>query len=473
MNNVRKATVKLVDEMDVFGLRPNPRPVLHVAAKEWAFQTAPGQVESFNRWLQEQIDNNLLTLDATGHPWTDGYVYSGYKSGALHAYTEAHKDALAEKLDWYEGTREQFLKDAFNAPVTIEKLKLIGTRTYEQLKGITTEMSQRMNRILADGLAHGRAPAVIARRLSEDITNLSRVRAARIARTEIIHAHAEGQLDTFEKIGIKELDLMAELSTAGDELVCAQCEAVESSGPYTVEQAHGMVPVHPNCRCAWTTTTAKAKPKTEQPSPAVPASAKPKLSKDAITNPNRYSPRELEWGKRLDNITEKAFGDWVEVSDYYIKEYARTGRISSTPDFYMEGISLRQATIRAKAFIQAMKEAPKYEGVVYRGLSIERRLKVGDIWKQEYAHATTDLKLGKYYVRTNSYEPDFNVLFEYHGAKSVRVGPIWQRTSTVTMEGENEAILTRQNFIVKSITKVNDSQADGGYYYKIVLEEKK
>jgi hypothetical protein len=71
-----------------------------------------------------------------------------------------------------------------------------------------------------------------------------------LARTEIIHAHAEGQLDAFELLKVEGVQVLAEWSTAGDEIVCELCSDLEGV-VMTIKEARGSLPRHPNCRCAW------------------------------------------------------------------------------------------------------------------------------------------------------------------------------------------------------------------------------
>jgi SPP1 gp7 family putative phage head morphogenesis protein len=51
-------------------------------------------------------------------------------------------------------------------------------------------------------------------------------------------------------MGIKEVGVMVEWSTAGDDRVCEECESMEGK-IMDIDDAHGMIPVHPNCRCAF------------------------------------------------------------------------------------------------------------------------------------------------------------------------------------------------------------------------------
>ena len=36
--------------------------------------------------------------------------------------------------------------------------------------------------------------------------------------------------------------------TAGDDRVCDVCDGISENGPYTINEARGLIPAHPNCR---------------------------------------------------------------------------------------------------------------------------------------------------------------------------------------------------------------------------------
>lgn len=63
-------------------------------------------------------------------------------------------------------------------------------------------------------------------------------------------AYAEGALNSYEEMGIEGVEVEAEFATAGDDVVCPECEELEGK-VYSIEEARGVIPVHPNCRCAW------------------------------------------------------------------------------------------------------------------------------------------------------------------------------------------------------------------------------
>jgi SPP1 gp7 family putative phage head morphogenesis protein len=79
---------------------------------------------------------------------------------------------------------------------------------------------------------------------------MTRTRANALARTELVRAHAEGQLDAYVALGEKEVGVMAEWITAGDDRVCDLCQDLEGV-VMTITEARGTIPRHVNCRCAW------------------------------------------------------------------------------------------------------------------------------------------------------------------------------------------------------------------------------
>jgi len=249
-----RAIEKLIVTDDVFGFTEKKPLQFLLEKRAWVFQTDAQKVASYRKWLQGEIDKGILTVDGVGEPWTNPYIQAPYRKGFARSYDEVNK------LSKSEFERQQFLQTAFNQPVLQSKVELLYTRTYEGLKDITTSMGQQMSRILADDITAGAGPKVIARHLRKNVEKMTNTRALLIARTEVIHAHAEGQLDSFEMLGVEEVDIFAEFSTAGDDLVCAQCAALEGE-VFKIKEAHGIITVHPNCRCAWKPSEGKKKRK--------------------------------------------------------------------------------------------------------------------------------------------------------------------------------------------------------------------
>lgn len=267
---VRRQVTRAVGDLDVLGVSRKRKAQANIfnhivnrfnqeilanqlpPAGAWEFQTDARKLESFQSWITEQVNdpNGPLSVTGTGAPWSSQYVDSAYRRGVVRSYNELHPTRAGETLDFASGRREQFLESSFAQPERMSKLEFLYTRSFEELQGITAAMSQQLQRVLAGGIANGLGPKAIAKQLSDTITGITRQRAMVLARTEIIAAHAEGQLDAFEELGVTGVRAMAEWSTAGDDLVCPMCGPLEGA-IMTIQEARGLIPRHPNCRCAW------------------------------------------------------------------------------------------------------------------------------------------------------------------------------------------------------------------------------
>jgi hypothetical protein len=49
----------------------------------------------------------------------------------------------------------------------------------------------------------------------------------------------------------QEEESLVNVLTAGDDRVCEDCEDIAAEGPYDLDTAKGLIPAHPNCRCAF------------------------------------------------------------------------------------------------------------------------------------------------------------------------------------------------------------------------------
>lgn len=223
-----------------------------VVNTRFAFLTTPEQVAQFQTWLETQIQADILTTTAARaeNAYWQKYVEEGYRKGAGRAFDDVRKPALESNLDFFNGTKAQFLQQSFGRPVAVEKVKLLAGRVFTELNGITNVMSQQITRELTDGLVQGDNVHVIARRINDRVDKIGRTRSTILARTEIVRAHAEGQLDSLEELGVKEVGVAVEWSTAGDDRVCPLCAPLEGV-VMKIKEARGSIPRHPQCRCAF------------------------------------------------------------------------------------------------------------------------------------------------------------------------------------------------------------------------------
>ena len=139
------------------------------------------------------------------------------------------------------------MSSVFNAPIHVDRIGLLYTRTFSELKGITQAMDQQISRVLAQGIAEGRNPREIARILNNRVDKIGITRARALARTEIIRAHHQATIAEYKQFGVEGVKVKAEWLTAGYG-VCPECSDLEGR-VFTLDKIEGMIPLHPNCRC--------------------------------------------------------------------------------------------------------------------------------------------------------------------------------------------------------------------------------
>jgi SPP1 gp7 family putative phage head morphogenesis protein len=210
---------------------------------KYEFTSLPAKLDAYKAWLLGEVKKGILVVDNKNQPWLSKYVQSAYKLAVTRTYAQYKKG-----FDSAKAAAEY--ASSFNLPATQQMLQLLYTRAFDSLKGITESMAASMSRIMADSLVHGLGARESARLLLKEI-DIPKKRAVVIARTELINAYANGQLDGFKAIGIEKLGVKVEHLTAGDSRVCPKCTAMNGKVYNSIEEARGVIPVHPQCRCAW------------------------------------------------------------------------------------------------------------------------------------------------------------------------------------------------------------------------------
>lgn len=219
-------------------------------AGDFDFPTRTAKVAAFNRWLDRMVKQGLLERtegvpmeSAASKSWQNIYLRSAYQKGLAGAAGSMRSDGVEISDRWIDG--------GFYRPIHADAVGLIYIRAYSDLEGISKAMDTKISRTLAEGMAGGESMESIADDIDQAVDGIGIVRARMLARTEVIRAHAEATLNTYEEAGIEGVEVMSEFATAGDENVCPECEDLEKKGEFTLEEARGVIPVHPNCRCAW------------------------------------------------------------------------------------------------------------------------------------------------------------------------------------------------------------------------------
>ena len=222
----------------------------------WQFLTEEQRLQEFMNWLRSQVS---ITVLAKSHPfglddpdhWLTKHIERTYKNGVSRTYDEARRASTARAKrspDNLSGAKEQFLRTTFSKAPTVQKVKLLASRAFNDLQGVTEAMATQIQRTLVDGFIRGQTPLQIARRLAKDVASIGIARARAIAGTEIVRAHVEAQLDALEELGIDRVAVLAEWVTASG--ACPRC-APYSGKVFKIKAIRGKIPVHVNCRCSF------------------------------------------------------------------------------------------------------------------------------------------------------------------------------------------------------------------------------
>lgn len=261
---VRRAIIN----QDVFGLRNSPNTFQYsVPPKEaFNFPRSADKVEAFMEWFNQQVNKEILEvveIQQIGRPieeaWTNKYILDSYKRGVQRARHEL----VQAGFDVPSLANTGGIEISMSTPFHIDRVGLLYTRTFNELKGITTAMDTQISRVLAQGIADGDGPALLARKLTKTISGpvgdlgltdtLGRFipaerRAVIMARTEIIRAHHQAMVQEYRNWEVEQVKVKAEWKTAGDNRVCPICEPLEGE-IFTLDEIMNMIPAHPQCRC--------------------------------------------------------------------------------------------------------------------------------------------------------------------------------------------------------------------------------
>lgn len=232
-----------------------------IEANDAAAELAPRQFDSegeFDRWLDATLTDEVLDSMSEarierGEHWTGSYIAAAYERGVKDAGTNLRRLGIVAADELTDAEQIDFAQ----MPVHSDAIRSMWRRQFSELDGITDAVAQEVRRELADGVIDGVGSDELARRLNERVDAVGMTRARTLARTETVRAHNEAALSRYERHGVDEVTTVVELLTAQDARVCEECQSLsESGGPnndgtWPIDEAHGILPVHPNCRCTF------------------------------------------------------------------------------------------------------------------------------------------------------------------------------------------------------------------------------
>lgn len=236
--DVRKA----VAEDDLLGLSGGGRRglgELEQPRRDFRFDTDSKKHAAFMQWLNRQISNNVLEEVSSesvrnGSHWTGTYIRAAYKRGVRDSETFLRK----------QGYSIDTVENVFNKPIHADKLRIIYSRNYNNLQNITSAASANLSQKLTEGLAQGFGPRKMARKLNQELDDVGINRGRMLARTETAYAHTEASLNRYEDANtVKKVKVLIESDA------CPVCTAL-SGRTWALDNGSGILPAHPNCRCA-------------------------------------------------------------------------------------------------------------------------------------------------------------------------------------------------------------------------------
>ena len=259
-------------EQDMLGLRPDRPTTLGLALSAL---TPDGKTKAFQTWA----DSTLLRVVLEGEAaYLDPMIEVVYQRALVRA----------QRLAKFIGV----------APTMRDTIHNLQQLTLVELQGVCEAVSQRIVRLAAQAMLDRVKPAQLMQEVSLAVMQVGMVRSRAIVSVMTTKTHSTATLDTFEFAGVKGVGLVPEIvrpqrlrdagpgsrvsrkktpskstigrirraeqaterefeaqevevETAGDDLVCPECEGIAADGPYTIDEARSLIPAHPECRCAF------------------------------------------------------------------------------------------------------------------------------------------------------------------------------------------------------------------------------
>lgn len=162
---------------------------------------------------------------------------------AVQAYDKASKAGIAisdELVEFVERVR------------SFEPAEVAATRQFGLLRNMSFDAADEMRDELVAGMRLGKTAEDIAQAIDGKLSSINLARARTIARTEITGAHANATLNSFQISGVQLIEAIVEfaLNQHGSAEPCPLCIAL-AGRQYRIDDARGVIPVHPNCQCGW------------------------------------------------------------------------------------------------------------------------------------------------------------------------------------------------------------------------------
>ena len=123
-------------------------------------------------------------------------------------------------------------------------LDWIKFRSLTLAKSINKTTLEALRRELSLGFEAGESIQQLTKRIEGYFEGNAKARAEMVSRTEVISAYNEGHLHRYELEGVDKSEFYASVDA------CEECLSYDGE-VFITKEAHGIIPVHVNCRCRW------------------------------------------------------------------------------------------------------------------------------------------------------------------------------------------------------------------------------
>jgi len=182
--------------------------------------------------------------DNLGGDWQDEYIDPAYARGMQDGSRALRQAGITTAIMSAEAlaTRRQ-------SPANTDRALILRNTAKEEVQGIAAATSQQSARIIREGVAARANRSEILHGINGRIEHVGRTRSKILAKTETVRAHHKAKVQMYRDEGVKEVTIMAEWVTAGDDRVCPICAPMEGRN-FTLNEIEGLIPAHAGCRCS-------------------------------------------------------------------------------------------------------------------------------------------------------------------------------------------------------------------------------
>lgn len=200
--------------------------------------------DEFMQWLREQHEQGVLTVISRDD---NIYVRRALADGDRWAVARLRESGIAVEAgalptEAFALSRQArgYAVPTFNRPMDASAVRLLFQRNYDQLEGITSDVSSQVGRVLSEGLSQGHGPQEVARNIADRIDSVGRTRSTLVARNELMLAHNTSARERYKANGVERVRILGSDP-------CDECDQYVGNVYPIDDIPKGGPPFHPRC----------------------------------------------------------------------------------------------------------------------------------------------------------------------------------------------------------------------------------